>query len=168
MKLPFFSEQPLPSNWLYKLLPPIVVRCVVVAAVAQGGSMRKSHIAKLDSKGRILLPVHVREAINAGDGTEFVIFPEEGSIKILPLLKGRTAELRFLIADTPGSLAAIAKTLADFGVNIIMSQSHSLPKNKLAEWDIIADITQMSGSFDRMKTAIEESVHVKKVDVLNK
>ena len=131
--------------------------------------MRKSNIAKIDSKGRILLPVHVRRSMNTEDGTEFVIFPEDGCIKILPLLKGKTAELRFLINDAPGSLAAVANALSDFGVNIIMSQSRTMPKNKTAEWDIIADITGLNGGFENIKTHFETNTNgiVKKMEVVS-
>lgn len=129
--------------------------------------MRKTNIAKIDSKGRILLPVHIRRNLTVDDGTEFVVFPEDGCVKILPLLKGKTAELRFLIADSPGSLAEVAKTLADYGVNIIMSQSRSMPKQKLAEWDIIADITTLNGSFERVQTQIRQLASVKKLEVLS-
>lgn len=129
--------------------------------------MRKSNIAKIDSKGRILLPVHVRRSLSADDGTEFVIFPEEGYIKILPLLKGKTAEIRFLITDSPGSLADVAKTMSDFGVNIIMSQSRAMPRQKLAQWDIIADITELNGSFDKMKAHVEQKENVRKMEVIS-
>lgn len=129
--------------------------------------MRKSNIAKIDSKGRILLPVHIRRSLTVDDGTEFVVFPEDGYVKILPLLKGKTTELRFLLTDAPGSLAEVAKTLADYGVNIILSQSRSLPRQKLAEWDIIADITALNGSFERVQSQIKELAGVRKMEVLS-
>lgn len=132
--------------------------------------MRNSNIVKLDSKGRVLIPIHIRKFLNVDDGTELIIV-EDGDkqqVRVLPLVKEKTAELRFMIGDMPGSLAYIADTLSEFNINIIMSESRTLVKGKMAEWDVIVDTSECNGSLDQMKKQISESGKIKSVEILRK
>jgi AbrB family looped-hinge helix DNA binding protein len=132
--------------------------------------MRNSNIVKLDSKGRVLIPIHVRKFLNIDDGTELIIVEDSDKqqVRVLPLVKEKTAELRFMINDMPGSLAYIADTLSDFNINIIMSESRTLVKGKMAEWDVIVDTSECNGSLDQMKKQIAESGKIKNVEILRK
>lgn len=104
-------------------------------------AMKSSNIARFDSKGRLLIPSHLRRALRADEGTDMVIIPDEDKrqVRIIPLVKGKTAEIRFLIEDVPGSLAGIARVLSQSGLDIILSESRTLEKGQLAEWDVMAD-----------------------------
>ncbi len=130
--------------------------------------MRTSNIVRLDSKGRILIPIHVRKYLGIDDGTELVLIEdgESASIKMLPLIKEKTAELRFRIADAPGSLAHIADILADYKINIIMSESKTLAKNKMAEWDVIADTSECNGSLERMRKEVLQNPDIKDLEIM--
>jgi bifunctional DNA-binding transcriptional regulator/antitoxin component of YhaV-PrlF toxin-antitoxin module len=132
--------------------------------------MRNSNIVKLDSKGRILIPIHVRKFLSVDDGTELIIVEDNDKqqVRILPLIKEKTAELRFNLADLPGSLAHIADTLANFKINIIMSESRTLVKGKIAEWDVIVDTSECNGSLDQFRKEIVDSGSVKDVEILRK
>ena len=96
---------------------------------------------KLDSKGRLLIPVHIRKNLNAKEGTEVMIINDDDTneIKIVPLIKGRNAELKFLLTGIPDSLAMVANIMATHNINIIMSQSRTLVRGKMAEWNVIVD-----------------------------
>ncbi len=132
--------------------------------------MRNTNITRLDSKGRILIPAHIRKRIGAGEGTEMVIVPdnENRHAKILPLVNGKTAEFRLLINDAPGSLARIANIFVDYNIDIIMSQSRCVMKGKLAEWDIIADVSECNGNINQLKNALMSSDLVRSIDLVKK
>jgi bifunctional DNA-binding transcriptional regulator/antitoxin component of YhaV-PrlF toxin-antitoxin module len=130
--------------------------------------MRNSNITRVDSKGRILIPIHIRKMLGADDGTEILIVPEHdgGHVKMLPLVREKTAEIRLLMNDVPGSLAHIANALATHNVNIIMSESRTIIKGKTAEWDVIIDTSEANGNIDKLKTELEKSRDIRKVEVV--
>lgn len=130
--------------------------------------MRNSNITRIDSKGRILIPIHIRKMLGADDGTEIMIIPEHdrSQVRMLPLVREKTAEVRILMNDVPGSLAHIADALAAHNVNIIMSESRTIMKGKVAEWDIIIDTSEANGSVDKLKGELERSRDIKKVEIM--
>ncbi len=132
--------------------------------------MRNSNIVKLDAKGRMLIPIHVRKFLGLDDGTELIIVEDnkKQQIRILPLIKEKTAELRFTLGDMPGSLAYVADTLAAYNMNIIMSESKTLVKGRTAEWDVIVDTSECSGTLDQLKKEIAESGKIEEVEILRK
>ncbi|MBL7206232.1 MAG: ACT domain-containing protein [Candidatus Aenigmarchaeota archaeon] len=131
--------------------------------------MKNSNITKLDQKGRILIPKHIRDVLKADDGTEIILIPdnENSQVKLLPLLRDKTAEIRILIDDAPGSLAKIADLFSQYGVNIVMSESRTLVRGKTAEWDIITDISELNGEMETIKEKILNSGVVKKMEILD-
>jgi bifunctional DNA-binding transcriptional regulator/antitoxin component of YhaV-PrlF toxin-antitoxin module len=130
--------------------------------------MRNSNITRVDSKGRILIPIHIRKMLGADDGTEILIIPERegGHVKMLPLVREKTAELRLMMNDIPGSLAHIANSLATHNVNIIMSESRTVVKGKTAEWDVIIDTSEANGSIEKLKSELEKSRDIRKVEIV--
>ncbi len=132
--------------------------------------MRNSNIVKVDPKGRILIPIHIRKFLNVDDGTEIIIIPdnEKAQARILPLIKEKTAEIRFLISDIPGSLATIASILSKNHVNIIMSESRTVLKKKVAEWDVIIDTSESETSLDELKNELSHYNIIKSVEVIKK
>ncbi len=135
--------------------------------------MRNSNIVKLDSKGRILIPIHIRDMLKADEGTEVIIIPDKKNahMKILPLVNGKTAEIKLLLNDLPGSLANIANILSEHDIDIIMSESRTLAKGKLAEWDVIVDTSNFNkgnNGFEGLKERLLNSELVKSVEVVRK
>jgi len=132
--------------------------------------MKNSNIVRLDSKGRILIPVHIRNMINAEEGTEAVIIPDKNSshMKILPLINGKTAEIKLLLKDLPGSLAGIANILSEHDIDIILSESRTLARGKLAEWNVIVDTSNFNDGFETLKKRLLSSETVENVEVVEK
>ncbi len=132
--------------------------------------MRNSNIVKVDSKGRILIPIHIRNFLKAKEGTEIVIIPdnEKSQVRMLPLVREKTAELKILLSDLPGSLAGIANTLSDYGMNIVMSESRTLVKGKQAEWDVIVDTSERNGTIEQLQKELMQSKLIKNVEVVRK
>jgi AbrB family looped-hinge helix DNA binding protein len=104
--------------------------------------MKNFNIVRLDSKGRIIIPYHIRELLDIDEGAEFVILSHaSGEIKMLPLIKGKTAEINVVFQDTPGAMARIAEAMAKLKIDFIMSQSKTLERGHLAEMHAIVDVS---------------------------
>ncbi len=89
-------------------------------------------------------------------------------MKIIPLVKGRTAEIRFLLEDAPGSLARIARLLSENNLDIILSESRTMAKGQLAEWNVIVDTSNFNNGFENLKERLLNSEPVKNVEVVRK
>ena len=104
--------------------------------------MKNFNVVKLDSKGRIILPYHVREYMGLKEGVELLISNnEKKELRIFPLISG-TAELRIVMADVPGSLSRVLNMITKHKIDILMSTSKTIEKGKIAEWNAIIDTSQ--------------------------
>ncbi|UCD07601.1 MAG: hypothetical protein JSW41_01345 [Candidatus Aenigmatarchaeota archaeon] len=128
--------------------------------------MRKTNVARLDSKGRILIPAHVRKRFKVKNGTELILIPdhEKDELRMLPLVKGKSAKIRFVLTDLPDSLASIANILDMNNINIIASESRSLSKS-LTEWDLVVDISQCNDGFENIKQKLISTNTIKSVEM---
>jgi len=125
----------------------------------------KNNIVKLDSKGRILVPYHIRELLDMNAGSEYIIMSNyNGEIKLLPMIKGKTAELRILMEDRADNLTQVTQLLGKANVSIVMSQLKVLERGHLAEWHAIADISAC-GNPKKLSADISKIPVVKKVDI---
>ena len=97
-------------------------------------------------------------------GTEMLLVPdnEKSTVRMLPLSKEKTAIIKLLIKDEPGSLATVANILAEKHINIIMSESKTLIKGKFAEWKLIVDTSECDGDLKK----IEDTEFVENVNIL--
>lgn len=128
--------------------------------------MRETNIARLDSKGRVLIPAPVRKHFKVDDGTEFIMIPdaEKNELRMLPLVKGKSAKLRFIVTDLSDSLASIASVLDVNSVDIIASESRSFSRN-LTEWSLVVDISRCSNGFEGLKKELMSPSTVKSVEM---
>ncbi len=129
-------------------------------------AQKNFNITRLDSKGRITVPFHIREYMGIKDGSEFLIVNNENrEIRIFPLLKGKIAHLKIVISDKPGSLSRILNLIAKHELDILTSTSKSIERGKTAEWTAIVDISMCKN----MKRAEQElsglTDIVKKIEV---
>ena len=100
------------------------------------------NIVKVDSKGRIIVPFHIRDYLGLREGTEMlVINNEKRELRILPLLENAT-EISVLMEDTPGALVSVMETVSKNSVDIITSLSKTLEKVRTAQWDAIVDVSK--------------------------
>jgi UTP:GlnB (protein PII) uridylyltransferase len=114
--------------------------------------------------------MHIRNFLKVKDGTEIVIIPdnEKLQVRMLPLLREKTAEIRMLISDMAGSLAGIANILSDYGMNIIMSESRTLVRGESAEWDVIVDTSDRRGTLEQLQKELIQSKLVRGMEVMKK
>ena len=101
--------------------------------------MPSSEIARLDPKGRILIPASFRSALRIGEGSGLLMHLDENnaSITMTPANERGIISMIIGLSDAPGSLAKMAEVLADEGVDLISSQSRSLRRGQNAEWQVL-------------------------------
>ncbi len=131
--------------------------------------MENPNIVRVDSKGRILIPVNFRSQMGVEEGTEMIIVPDEENhhFKILPIPKDKTAEVRFQLSDYPGNLASISDVLSANDFRIFMSESKRMDE-ELMEWKIIVDLTGHSKGVDVLRALISGIEGVKSMEVVRK
>ena len=115
---------------------------------------------KVDSKGRIIIPNSFRESlgIKAGENIEAHLDKENGRVILFPIEKA-TRKLVVLFGDVPGSLAKVATILARNKVDLVYTSSRSLKRRQEAEWEIIADFSNVN--LEKLKTELRQEKGVK-------
>lgn len=131
--------------------------------------MESPNIVKVDSKGRILIPVQFRSIMGVEEGTEMIIVPddENKNFRILPISKKTTAEMKMLLSDMPGSLASVADALSANSFSILVSESKRVG-NGLAEWKMIVELADSNDGVETLKDVISNIDGVKSLDVFRK
>jgi AbrB family looped-hinge helix DNA binding protein len=127
--------------------------------------MKNFNVVKLDNKGRIIIPFHIRDYLGLREGTELLVTNnEKRELKILPLMNGKTCEINVMLSDTPGSLAKIITTIEKHGVDVLRSTSQTIEKGKLAEWIAMVDMSECKDT-KKLESNLNSLDVVKKVGV---
>lgn len=126
-----------------------------VTILMVGNMAHEQVIMKIDSKGRLTIPAYIREELGMKEGSYAAvrINRDERSV-VVSLFAGaqaRLAELRLIIPDRPGALARAAKALSEFNIDLLSSNSRTLKKGELAEWVVVADISQVKMGMEEVK-----------------
>ena len=121
------------------------------------------HIIRIDSKGRILIPSHIRNTMGLLEGTEIAVVKDEDELKLFPLYRGMNAKIKIIAKDVPGVLSYISRIIAKYKCNIMMSNSRPVKKN-LAEWSAILKASN-TNRLKQLKEELLKSEHVERVKV---
>ncbi len=107
--------------------------------------MRITELVKIDNKGRITIPIVVRELLGLREGSYLVLVmdPSTKQIVLVPAnVQGENLyEIEILFKDVTGALAKVSEALAEHGVNQIMTNCKTIRKGVNAECHIIAEIS---------------------------
>jgi AbrB family looped-hinge helix DNA binding protein len=92
----------------------------------------------LDEKGRVLIPQSIRDSLSLKAGEKVLVLydAETKTIRITPSYEKKLLRLEILLDDAPGSLATAATALADMGVDLVNTQSHSAKRGEHAIWEV--------------------------------
>jgi AbrB family looped-hinge helix DNA binding protein len=127
-------------------------------------------IIRLDTRGRLVIPNELREALNLKEGDEVIISLDRktDTLTISPIYGEPKDLVRMEIefGDTPGCLAKIAKKIADLNIDLIMTESKSSQRGKRARWDIIADISKCSFTVNQIKQKLLQSGFVESMSIM--
>ncbi|MCX6819193.1 MAG: hypothetical protein NT129_04315 [Candidatus Aenigmarchaeota archaeon] len=108
------------------------------------GFIKNFNVVKLDKKGRIILPFHVRDYLGLKEGMEMLISNnEKNELKIFPLFTGKTADIKVMIEDKIGSLNKLLDVIEKNKIHILMSTSKTIERGSLAEWSAIVDTSNL-------------------------
>ncbi|MCX8181825.1 MAG: AbrB/MazE/SpoVT family DNA-binding domain-containing protein [Candidatus Methanomethyliaceae archaeon] len=129
----------------------------------------EQEIMKVDSKGRITIPSHMRDELGMKEGSYAAvrIDREDKSIVIRPFAgpQAKLVEMRLMIPDRPGALARAARTLGELNVDLLSSNSRTIKKGEVAEWVVLADLGQIKMSIEEVKKNLIMSKDAISVDV---
>ena len=126
--------------------------------------MKNFNIVKLDSKGRLIIPFHIRDYLGLKEGNELIIVNnEKKELRIFPLINGNTAHVRIIMNDIQGSLSKIMGAISKNDVDILMSMSRTIERGKIAEWSAIVDMSECKNQ-KKFESELRELDVVKKLD----
>jgi AbrB family looped-hinge helix DNA binding protein len=134
--------------------------------------VRLTEIVKVDSKGRVTIPLVVREALNIIEGMNLILIADAERREIiltpLPGEAEKLYELRIEFKDVPGALARISSKLAEFNVDLVTTQCTTVKRGENAECIIIADFSKASKSPEDIRGELSkmEEVHLVQVKPL--
>jgi bifunctional DNA-binding transcriptional regulator/antitoxin component of YhaV-PrlF toxin-antitoxin module len=117
--------------------------------------MRMTEIVRIDSRGRITMPSHLREAARLSEGMYVMLVADldEKEVRIVPFAdpEAKLVEFRIAFSDMPGALAKAANILARMGVDLLSSESRTLRRGKSAEWIVVADVSRCKCNLEELE-----------------
>ncbi|MGC8937061.1 MAG: ACT domain-containing protein [Candidatus Methanomethylicaceae archaeon] len=129
----------------------------------------EQEIMKIDSKGRITIPAHMRDELGMKEGSyASVRLDREGKSVVVSLFAGakaRLVEMRLTIPDRPGALARAARALSEIDIDLLSSISRTIKKGEVAEWVVVADVSQLKMSVEEVKNRLVAGRDVISVEV---
>lgn len=129
--------------------------------------MALSKIIRLDSKGRILIPSSIRVGLGLCKGMYLMIHANLNNkeARLIPFAdpKAKLINFKMTLSDTPGALAKAASTLANYGVDLLSSDSRTIQRGKIAEWNAIGDVSKCKLNLKELKKALEKEASAKNI-----
>ncbi|KSW12343.1 AbrB family transcriptional regulator [Pyrodictium occultum] len=127
--------------------------------------MRLAEIVKVDSKGRVTIPLVVRVALNIVEGMNLILIadPDKREIVLTPLpsAESRLYELRIEFKDVPGALARASEKLAELGVDQVTTQCTTVKRGEYAECIIIIDLSHSDKNIETVKKELSSLEEVR-------
>ncbi|MFQ5762397.1 MAG: hypothetical protein ACE5PO_05110 [Candidatus Bathyarchaeia archaeon] len=131
--------------------------------------MRLTELARVDSKGRLMVPATIRDAFGISAGAYLMVIGdvESGEIKLIPFgdPTAKLVEISVALADLPGALAKAAAVLAECRVDLLSTQSRTLHRGRTAEWRTIADVSKCNCKLSQLKNRILHEGAAREVEV---
>jgi len=107
--------------------------------------MKIREIVKVDSKGRITIPLVIREALDIREGMNVLLIADTSKKEVIvsPISQeAQLLEIEFEMEDRPGALAEVVSELARQGVDMIITRCTALKRGETAECLVVADISK--------------------------
>ena len=107
--------------------------------------MRFRELVRVDSKGRITIPLSIREAFGIREGMNILLYADldEKKIFLSPIPdRARLVEINVTVTDRPGVVAEISKTLADNGIDIVALKCVVIKRGEVGECSFIVDLSK--------------------------
>lgn len=132
--------------------------------------MKLSEVAKIDSKGRITIPLIMRESLGLFEGMHVLLIADTESREIIltPIFppSAELLELKIELKDVPGALAKVATKFADLGIDMVANRCAAVKRGETAECLIIVDISRAHiDNIEKLKLELNSLPVVKYVEV---
>lgn len=127
-------------------------------------------LAKLDTKGRILIPSRMRKKMCITPDTELVLMPERDwkGIRMMPISNKDAAKCTVLLSNSPADLSSVMEVLSTLNVEVVMSESKNYLGNGTSEWTFILDTRQSREGLPSLEERLASLECVKSVNLLTK
>lgn len=120
--------------------------------------MTKGTMARVDKRGRIIIPSSFRESLAIKEGSNVLLRldDENGMLLIIPFANesDKLARVDVAMSDAPGTLSGILHILASENIDLVRSESTAQERGRSAEWKAIADFSRCRKSFSQIKKKI--------------
>ncbi len=101
-------------------------------------------MVKLDSKGRILIPINLRKKMGIVPDNELILMPGKIGkvVRIMPICNENAAKCTVMLSNSPGGLSNVMGVLEMLNVSVLLSKSRNFIGNGTSEWTFILDTSQ--------------------------
>jgi len=131
--------------------------------------LKITEIVRVDSKGRITIPMVVRDALNIVEGMHLILVadPDKREIVLSPVLApvAHVYEIYLELKDEPGALAKVSAELAKMGVDQLTTQCAAVKRGEYAECVIVADFSKANASPEEVKQRLIDLDEVRLVNI---
>lgn len=105
--------------------------------------MKLSSVVKIDPKGRVTIPLFIREAMDISEGRHLVIIAdiEKKEMLLTPIspTSQEIYEIRVELQDKPGALAELSNALLNMKLDILISKCSTIKRGEIGECTMIVE-----------------------------
>ncbi len=131
--------------------------------------MKIAEIVRVDSKGRITIPMVVREALDIVEGMNLILIADterkEIVVSPLPSEKADLYELYVEFRDVPGALARVSEELAKLNVDQVTTQCTVIKRGEVAECVIVIDLSKANVNAESLRHTLIRLPEVQLVNI---
>ncbi len=117
------------------------INTLIIAVVL----MKIREIVRVDNKGRITIPLIIREALDIREGMSVLLIAdtEKRELIVSPISEeAKLFEIEIEIEDRPGALAEVANELARHSIDQVMTRCTTLRRGEIAECIMVVDTSK--------------------------
>lgn len=124
--------------------------------------MRVTNIVKVDSKGRVTIPLFVREALEIQEGRYLIAIADISKKEIIltPVTSGNKPifEIKVELKDKPGALAEFSEKLKQLGLDQLIVRCSTIKRGEIGECISIVEAVGSRETIDtdEIKRQLEE------------
>ena len=131
--------------------------------------MSSSQVARIDEKGRLIVPAAYREVLNLKENSNVLLTLDtsKNALVLLPFASAGDDLYRVTVAlsDAPGSLSRLLSLLAKSGVDLVQSESIASDRGRSAEWRATADFSKCKAKPHAIRELLLREKVATKVDI---